>query len=92
MHGLYTKTPAELLSIYNRAMDAKAYGVAERVAAYMNEGRTTYVPPPGTGMREVPDDAACILCAGECRGHSLGHPEEWVPEPGSLAAQAAAAA
>lgn len=32
-------------------------------------------------------DAPCHLCAGECRGHSLGHPEEWEPEPGSRAAQ-----
>jgi len=32
----------------------------------------------------------CFLCAGKCRGHSLGHPEQWVPEPGSQAAEAEA--
>lgn len=31
-------------------------------------------------------DQPCDLCAGECRGHSLGHPAEWEPEPGSRAA------
>lgn len=33
-------------------------------------------------------EVSCVLCVGECRGHSLGRPEEWEPEPGSLAAQA----
>lgn len=28
-------------------------------------------------------EAACEICAGKCHGHSLGRPEEWVPEPGS---------
>jgi hypothetical protein len=28
----------------------------------------------------------CDLCVGKCRGHSLGHPEQWEPEPGSRAA------
>jgi hypothetical protein len=28
----------------------------------------------------------CDLCAGKCRGHSLGRPEQWEPEVGSRAA------
>jgi len=28
---------------------------------------------------------SCDLCAGACRGHSLGRPEEWEPERGSRA-------
>lgn len=31
-------------------------------------------------------DSPCHLCADKCRGHSLGSPEEWAPEPGSAAA------
>lgn len=27
----------------------------------------------------------CELCAGECRGHSLGHDDQWEPEEGSRA-------
>lgn len=29
----------------------------------------------------------CELCVGKCRGHRLGHPEDWEPEPGSRAAR-----
>lgn len=31
-------------------------------------------------------DTPCHLCAGKCRGHSLGNPGAWEPEPGSAAA------
>ena len=27
----------------------------------------------------------CFLCAGKCRGHSLGHSDQWEPEEGSQA-------
>jgi hypothetical protein len=37
-------------------------------------------------IASVPPEPVCDLCVGECRGHSLGHPEEWEPEPGSKAA------
>lgn len=30
-------------------------------------------------------EAPCDLCVGECHGHSPGHPEQWIPEPGSRA-------
>ena len=31
------------------------------------------------------DAQTCDLCAGECRGHSLGPDGDWTPEPGSRA-------
>jgi hypothetical protein len=31
-------------------------------------------------------EGSCFLCAGKCRGHSLGDPKAWEPEPGSEAA------
>lgn len=33
----------------------------------------------------VASEANCDLCVGKCRGHSLGHAEQWEPEPGSRA-------
>lgn len=31
------------------------------------------------------DAQTCDLCAGKCRGHSLGHADQWEPEVGSFA-------
>lgn len=42
------------------------------------------------GDRDVFAPGRCELCVNECRGHRLGHPEEWIPEPGSRAALEAA--
>jgi len=47
-------------------------------AGVVSNGRSPSIP------RQF-EAATCDLCAGKCRGHSLGRPEEWQPEPGSRA-------
>jgi len=32
------------------------------------------------------EQPTCVICAGECRGHSLGHSDQWKPEAGSRVA------
>ena len=36
-------------------------------------------------MQDV-EQPTCVICAGECRGHSLGHSDQWKPEAGSRVA------
>ena len=46
MHGIYRMSEAQLRQAYDRAMKAEAFAVAERIAAFINEPRCTYVFSP----------------------------------------------
>jgi hypothetical protein len=74
------------------SLDEFALGGADIVDTHTGESigqygiRDELLSEIDAAIASVPPEPVCDLCVGECRGHSLGHPEEWEPEPGSKAA------
>jgi hypothetical protein len=63
-------------------------GGDEEQDGYREQARAAIAALARPAEPTIPVEGPCDLCVGKCRTHSLGRPEEWVPEPGSRAALA----